>query len=149
MQLYCFPGFSMTLGQRSSGGLEMLWESLRDLTWVLPAHRRRARCCRAMRCALRPARSRKPLLLGLFAFFPGPDAILWLSHCTLKSVQLLNPSSFMSVPSAGAPGSAPFLLLLLVGCWDLFFFPPHIFFLWVFLLFSQHSSIMISHTSRS
>lgn len=147
MQLYCFPSFSLTLVERSprghniSGGLGMGWERLWDLTWVLQpsAGPDAAGPCGAF-CL---SHSRKPQLLALF--FPGPDAILQLPHCALKSIQLLNLSSFMCLPSTEAPGLSPSLLLLLEGCG---FFSP-IYFCGGILLFSQHSSVMVSHTSRS
>lgn len=91
-----------------------------DLTWVLQP---RAGPDAAGPCgAFSLSHSRKPQLLALF--FPGPDAILQLPHCALKSIQLLNLSSFMCLPSTEAPGLSPSLLLLLEGCG---FFPQFIF----------------------
>lgn len=98
----------------------MGWERLWNLTWVLQpsAGPDAAGPCGAF-CL---SHSRKPQLLALF--FPGPDAILQLPHCALKSIQLLNLSSFMCLPSTEAPGLSPSLLLLLEGCG---FFPQFTF----------------------
>lgn len=102
MLLYCFPRFSMTLVQRRrrgrgiSRGLGMHWESLQDLTRVLPAPGHRTRHCRAVGCPL-TVPQQKATALGLFFFFPSLDAILQLSPRALMSVRLLNLSSVTSL----------------------------------------------------
>lgn len=122
-QLHCSPRFSVTLVQRSphacdtSHGLGINWENFCC----------GARCCRAMWCPVTVPQQRATAP-GLVFLFPHPDAILQLSLCSLKCVQLLN-SSFMT-PRLWDPQ-----WLLFEGCSG-YFSPTIFFFLWDFAVFS-------------